>query len=462
MNTEAPISGVSFKPASLRGLLAHQAGLRPDDTAVTTADASLTFRELKSQADRLGSRLVGLGVLPDTCVGLYTESSADLMTGAWGILTAGAAYLPLSPDYPEARLRHMVEDSGAQVIVTQPHLREQARQLAPEGTVVVDLTDLAEDTVAPLPAPRGEHLAYVIYTSGSTGRPKGVMIEQRSIVSQLRWLANCGHLGPEVSILQKTPMSFDAAQWEILAPAVGARVVMGTPGIFRDPEAVIAMVCAHRVTALQAVPTLLQALVDTEEFGACTSLTRLFSGGEALTRALAQELFTALPGVSLVNLYGPTETTINATSHWIDPDALDVAPAGILPVGVPADNVTCYILDENMQPVDIGENGELFVGGVQVARGYIGLPEATAGRSSPRRSIRRNACTVRATSASGTRTAPSSSPAEPTTRSNCAATGSSWRRWRPGSRSTPGCGARQPSSPTTPAPEASPSSRQWS
>lgn len=380
MNTEAPISGVSFKPASLRGLLAHQAGLRPDDTAVTTVDGTLTFRELKSLADRLGSRLVGLGVLPDTCVGLYTESSADLMTGAWGILTAGAAYLPLSPDYPEARLRHMVEDSGARVIVTQPHLREQARQLAPEGTTVVDLTDIPEDPTAPLPAARGNHLAYVIYTSGSTGRPKGVMIEQRSIVSQLRWLANCGHLGPGVSILQKTPMSFDAAQWEILAPAVGARVVMGTPGIFRDPEAVIAMVRAHRVTALQAVPTLLQALVDTEEFGTCTSLTRLFSGGEALTRTLAQELFTALPGVSLVNLYGPTETTINATSHWIDPDALDGAPAGILPVGVPADNVTCYILDENMQPVDIGENGELFVGGVQVARGYIGLPEATAGR----------------------------------------------------------------------------------
>ncbi|MGW2489171.1 non-ribosomal peptide synthetase family protein [Streptomyces sp. NPDC001606] len=381
MNTQAPISGVFFKHASLRSLLDHQARLRPDDIAVTAAGGDLTFRELTTQADRLGSRLTELGVVPDTCVGLYTEPSAELVTGVWGILTAGAAYLPLSPDYPEARLRYMLENSGTRVVVTQPHLRERLGRLVPEGTTVVTLDDCpAAGAPAPDALPQGDQLAYVIYTSGSTGKPKGVMIEQRSIVSQLRWLDNCGHLGPEVSILQKTPMSFDAAQWEILACAVGSRVVMGGPGLYRDPEGIITMICEHRVTALQGVPTLLQALVDTEELGACTSLTRVFSGGEALTRALAQELFQALPGVSLVNLYGPTETTINATSHWVDPDALDESSPAILPVGVPADNVTCYILDENRQPVDIGESGELFIGGVQVARGYIGLPEVTRER----------------------------------------------------------------------------------
>jgi amino acid adenylation domain-containing protein len=380
MNTQPPITGVFSKPASLRGLLTHQARLRPDDIALTTSEGHVTFRQLKDGADRFGAHLAALGVTPDTCVGLYAEPSADLMTGVWGILTAGAAYLPLSPDYPEARLTYMVENSGAQVVVTQPHLRERALALVPEGTTVVTLADASGQPTAPLPDSRGDHLAYVIYTSGSTGRPKGVMIEQRSIVSQLRWLADCGHLGPGASILQKTPMSFDAAQWEILACAVGARVVMGSPGLFRDPEAIITMICEHRVTALQGVPTLLQALVDTEELTACTTLTRLFSGGEALTATLAKDLFTALPAVSLVNLYGPTETTINATSHWVDPDVLDEASAGILPVGVPADHVTCYILDENRQPVDIGESGELFIGGVQLARGYIGLPETTAQR----------------------------------------------------------------------------------
>ncbi len=384
MSIQAPISGVSYQHASLRSLLHHQARLRPDDIAVTTVGGDLTFHELKAEADRLGSHLAALGVGSDACVGLYTEPSADLVTGVWGILTAGAAYLPLSPDYPEARLRYMVENAGARVVVTQPHLRDRLLRLVPEGTTVVTATDApAVGTPLALPDVRSDHLAYVIYTSGSTGRPKGVMIEQRSIVSQLRWLDNCGHLGPDVSILQKTPMSFDAAQWEILACAVGARVVMGTPGLFRDPQGILTMICAHRVTALQGVPTLLRALADTEELGACSSLTRIFSGGEALTRTVAQDLFRALPGVSLVNLYGPTETTINATSFWVDPDALDEASGGIIPVGVPADNVTCYILDENRQPVDIGESGELFIGGVQTARGYIGLPEATKERFLP-------------------------------------------------------------------------------
>ncbi len=385
MSTRAPISGVSHMGVSLPALLAHQARLRPDDIAVTLPRASgesghLTFGGLDAAARRLGGHLVRIGVEPDSCVGLFIEPSAELTTGVWGILTAGAAYLPLSPDYPEDRLRFMVEDSGARVVVTQDHLRERALRLVPEGTTVVTASDVPDLPPGPLPQNRGHQLAYVIYTSGSTGRPKGVMIEQRSIVSQMQWLANFGHLGPEVSILQKTPMSFDAAQWEILAPVTGARVVMGAPGIFRDPEAIITAICEHRVTALQAVPTLLQALVDTEQLGACSSLTRVFSGGEALTRTLAKDLFAALPGVSVVNLYGPTETTINATSHWIDPDTLGEAPSGIVPIGTPADNVTCYILDENRQPVDIGESGELFLGGAQVARGYIGLPEQTEAR----------------------------------------------------------------------------------
>ncbi|MCF3961015.1 non-ribosomal peptide synthetase family protein [Streptomyces fuscigenes] len=380
MAIETLTSGVSLKGVSLGSLLEQQARIRPYAIAVTAVGRDLTFAELAFEAHRTGALLSSLGALPDTCVGLFTEPSADLVTGAWGILTAGAAYLPLSPEYPDDRLRYMIESSGTRVIVTQEHLRERLRGLAPEGTAVVTASDAPEAQPGPLPAAGGEHLAYVIYTSGSTGRPKGVMIEQRSVVSQLQWLANCGHLGPRVSILQKTPMSFDAAQWEILAAAVGARVVMGTPGIYRDPEAVIDMIAQHRVTALQAVPTLLRALIDTERLGACGSLHRIFSGGEALTTALARDLFEAVPGVSLVNLYGPTETTINATSHWVDPAGLGERPGGMLPVGVPADRVTCYILDESRRPVDIGETGELFVGGRQVARGYIGLPEETERR----------------------------------------------------------------------------------
>ncbi|MFD0367065.1 amino acid adenylation domain-containing protein [Streptomyces sp. NPDC127114] len=417
----APAYGLRLEDgACLPGLLEQQAVARPEAVAVVADDRRLTYRELTDSSGRLAAHLHGLGVSVDDCVGLYTEPSLDLMTGAWGILFAGAAYLPLSPEYPEDRLRYMIENSRTRVIVTQEHLRERLAAIAPAGTRIVTLTDLpdapldevphcgtgraggrtgaggaggpapGEPPAARVPEQRGAHptgprpdsLAYVIYTSGSTGKPKGVMIEHRSIVSQLRWMHSFGHLGSHVTVLQKTPMSFDAAQWEILAPAVGARVVVGAPGIYRDPEALIAAVNRHRVTTLQGVPTLLQALADLEEFRSCTTLRRVFSGGEALSQRLARTLLTELPWISLVNLYGPTETTINATACLVDPDSLGDG-AGSVPIGVPVDNTPCFILDEELRPVDIGTTGELYIGGVQLARGYLHRDDLTAERFIP-------------------------------------------------------------------------------
>ncbi|MEU2930549.1 amino acid adenylation domain-containing protein [Streptomyces sp. NPDC007251] len=366
----------------LPDLLREQATVRPDATAVTSGTESLTYRGLEAAAARLAGHLNALGTARDTCVGLYTEPSLDLMTGVWGILFAGAAYLPLSPEYPEERLRYMIEDSGTRVIVTQDHLADRLRGLAPRDTRVVTVTDSAGHPAALAPTPAPGDLSYVIYTSGSTGRPKGVLIEHRSILSQMRWLQMCGHLSPRTTVLQKTPMSFDAAQWEILAPAVGAHVVMAAPGSYRDPEALIDAVIRHDVTSLQCVPTLLQALLDTERLGSCTTLRRVFSGGEALSRQLARTFLDEVPWASLVNLYGPTECTINATAHLVDPQALPEG-AGSVAIGVPVDNTQCYILDENRAPVDIGETGELYIGGVQLARGYLNRPEQTEERFVP-------------------------------------------------------------------------------
>ncbi|WP_372495722.1 amino acid adenylation domain-containing protein [Kitasatospora humi] len=372
---------------SLPDLLMEQAEIQPDAVAVSFDDQGLTFQELKQAGNRLACHLHRQGVGADDCVGLYVEPSLDLMVGAWGILLAGAAYLPLSPEYPDDRLRYMLEDSRTRVVVTQDHLVGKLTELAPQGIRVVTLADshtcadggCAEVDQEPV---RPETLAYVIYTSGSTGRPKGVMIEHRSIMSQMRWLQDCGHLGLGTTILQKTPMSFDAAQWEILAPAMGGRVVMGAPGIFRDPEALISTIVKHEVTTLQCVPTLLQALLDTEEFHLCATLRRVFSGGEALSRALARSLADELPWVSLVNLYGPTECTINATAYLVDPDTIEQGP-GTISIGVPVDNTQCYILDENRAPVGIEETGELYIGGVQLARGYLHNEEQTKERFVP-------------------------------------------------------------------------------
>ncbi|MET8541140.1 amino acid adenylation domain-containing protein [Kitasatospora sp. NPDC004799] len=365
---------------ALTGLLDRQARTRPGSPAVLGEGGGLTFQELAGTARRLAAHLRGLGAGRDGCVGLYVEPSVELVAGAWGVLYAGAGYLPLSPEYPEDRLRYMIEDSGTRVVLTQAHLRERLAGLVPAGTAVVTFEDAppvrdaaGEEAVEP------DALAYVIYTSGSTGRPKGVLIEHRSVVSQLRWMHSAGYLDPGVTVLQKTPMSFDAAQWEILAPAVGARVVAGTPGLYRDPEALVAAVRRHGVTALQCVPTLLRALLDTEGFTGCTGLTRLFSGGEALSRRLARELGEALPQAALVNLYGPTECTINATSHLVDPaDPAD--GAGSVPIGRPVADTQCYVLDEDLVPVAADGVGELYIGGVQLARGYLNRPELTAER----------------------------------------------------------------------------------
>ncbi|MEE1788816.1 amino acid adenylation domain-containing protein [Streptomyces sp. SP17BM10] len=367
---------------ALTGLLDHQARTRPDAVAVVGEGRDLTFLELREDARRLAAALRRPDAGADTPVGLFIEPSAELIAAAWGVLYAGAGYLPLSPEYPEDRLRYMIEDSRTRIVVTQEHLRERLAALAPAGTEVVTFADAPavhpDDGGHPAP----ESLAYVIYTSGSTGRPKGVVIEHGSVVSQLRWMHSAGHLGPDVTVLQKTPTSFDAAQWEVLAPAVGARVVAGAPDLHRDPEALVATVHRYGVSALQCVPTLLQALLDTDGFADSHSLTGIFSGGEALSQRLARDLTTALPRATLVNLYGPTECTINATAHVVDPAALGDG-AGSVPIGRPVDGTRCHVLDAGLAPVGEGETGELYIGGVQLARGYLRRPELTAERFVP-------------------------------------------------------------------------------
>ncbi|WP_329176898.1 amino acid adenylation domain-containing protein [Streptomyces sp. NBC_01477] len=371
-------------------LLDSQALARPGDIAVVHEGESLTFRELADQAADVARYLYHLGVGADAGVGLFVEPSLDLVIGAWGVLRSGGAYLPLSPDYPEERIHHIVRDARLAVVLTQESLRHRLAEFLGAETVVITLDDVvdfakgrSDEESADLPGgPRPADLAYVIYTSGSTGRPKGVTIEHRSIAHQMRWLADSFGLGAGATVLQKTPVSFDAAQWEILAPAYGSRVVVGSGGIHRDPTRLIEAVVRHGVTTLQCVPTLLQALVDTDALDRCTSLTHLFSGGEALSRSLAGQLASALPGAALVNLYGPTECTINTSAHTVDPAALGEGP-GALPIGTPVTGLRYHILDAEGRPVPPGTTGELHISGIQLARGYLHQPLLTAERFLP-------------------------------------------------------------------------------
>lgn len=365
--------------ATLSDMLRHQVGAEPDRTCVIGARAQLSFAALHDQASQLAGAIAQSRAEPATVVGLYCDPSVDLICAAWGILVSGRAYLPLAADYPDERIRFMIEDSEAKTVVTQPHLAQRLRALAPAGTDILVCAEIqASAGAAPASGPP-DTLAYLLYTSGSTGRPKGVMIEQRNIVAQMEWLLNAGYLTAADRILQKTPMSFDASVWEILAPAVGATVVAGRPNVHRDPAALVRLVRDQGVTSLQCVPTLLQALLEQDGFAGLASLRSVFSGGEALSTRLAREVLDALPGRRLVNLYGPTECTINATAHEVTPEDLG-SSAATVPIGRTRAALRAHLLDDRMQPVPDGETGELYLEGPLVGRGYWGRPEETAAR----------------------------------------------------------------------------------
>lgn len=385
---------------SLSDMLRASIRLQPDRTAVSSGSRRLTFRQLGERSEHVAGRLRHLGVTRDDQVGVFMEPSLDLMVGVWGVLHAGAAYLPLSPEYPDERLRYMIVNSRAEVILADASLVPRLTAMTSPATRIVTLADARTGGTARQTGPAGpaeppgpagpaapadagpDDLAYVIYTSGSTGNPKGIGIEQHSIVSQMRWLADEQGLGPNRTVLQKTPFSFDAAQWEILAPACGSRVVMSAPGVYADPGGLVDLIVANEVTTLQGVPTLLRALVDTGRLSDCASLTQVFSGGEALTKTLAVELLDALPDCDLVNLYGPSECTINASAHRVDRADVQHGPDHVS-IGRPVRDLSFHVLDAAGRPVGPGESGELHIAGPQLARGYLGRPELTAERFLP-------------------------------------------------------------------------------
>ncbi|QPB82378.1 amino acid adenylation domain-containing protein [Pseudoalteromonas rubra] len=382
-NTHQSASGVALAEAEIKAinlieLMRHQVATQPDATAVVGHHESMTFAQLDLRAQQIAATLQQLDAKPDDYIGLFVEPSDDLVVGVWGSLYAGCGYLPLSPEYPDKRVLHMITDSKTQLILTQSHLKEKIISLVGPSVTVICLEELSnEQTYCAEVAP--ENLAYMIYTSGSTGTPKGVMIEHGNIVNQMRWLRQQFGFNNSTRIIQKTPFSFDAAQWEILACAMGACVVASEPGMYRDPMALIDAMIENEVTVLQCVPTLLQALLDTPGIQLCSSLQHVFSGGETLTKQLAAQFFEELPGLKLTNLYGPTECTINSSSYTVTQSTLEQDFEAIS-IGQAVANTHYYVLDDELQSVAAGESGELYISGAQIARGYFDRADITKER----------------------------------------------------------------------------------
>lgn len=365
----------------LHQLFEQQAARTPDAIAVISGYQQLTYRQLNHRANQVAHRLRKLGVVPDTFVGVCAERSLEMVIALLGSMKAGGAYVPLDPEYPQDRLLTMLQDCSPKAVLTQAHLLERI----PSTSIPVICLDKdwaqmeSESGSNPDVAMTGKNLVYCIYTSGSTGKPKGVPNFHHSIVNRLLWGQDTYHLTPSDRVLQKTPFSFDVSVWEFFWPLLnGAVLVMARPGGHKDPDYLVQLIQSEQITTVHFVPSMLAIFLAADGVEECRSIRHVFAAGEALPYELQCRFFERLP-VTLHNLYGPTETAVEVTYWECKRDYF----RQIVPIGRPVANTQAYILDGHLQPVPIGVAGELHIGGIQVAQGYLNRPELTAERFIP-------------------------------------------------------------------------------
>jgi amino acid adenylation domain-containing protein len=361
--------------ALLHALFAERAERAPQGAAVVAAETEWTAAELLARTHRLAHHLIALGAGPEVPVAVALERSPEWVTAVLAVLSSGAAFVPLDPGYPPSRLALMLELSGSPLLITDEALRDRfprsgARVLSIDGEAAAVA---ARPPTAPEVGVSPDNLAYVLFTSGSTGRPKAVSVTHRAAVNHMLWMVRELDLGEGERIVQRTPTSFDASLWEVFVPLLaGSPILLDRSGNQLDPESLLDLLAERRATALQVVPSMLRVLLDEPAFSRLPHLERLFCGGEALPRDLVERSFAA-GRRSVVNLYGPTETTIDATFH-----PCRRGGQGPVPIGRPIANVHAVVVDRRGGPAPSGAPGELWLGGAGLARGYLGAPAATA------------------------------------------------------------------------------------
>jgi len=366
---------------TLQALIQAQVANHPDDTAVICDHdqvfgvPSLTYAQLNDRVNQLAHLLRAEGVRPGSIVALVVERSFAMIIGILGIIKAGGAYLPISPDNPPDRTAYILKDGRVKILLLH---QKAAGRVDFEG-LTINLADpdaYRGSTANPAILNTAQDLAYVIYTSGSTGKPKGVMIEHRSLVNRLHWMQHACPIGARDMILQKTPYTFDVSVWELFWWALqGAKLCFLMPGGERNPMAIIETVRKHRVTVMHFVPSMLSVFLeylDGKPAAVQTSLAsvrQVFASGEALTPSHVKkfnDIWGRRTGVRLTNLYGPTEATVDVT-YFDCPAHNDF---DTIPIGRPIHNTKLYVIKDGQQ-VATGETGELCIAGIGLARGYL-------------------------------------------------------------------------------------------
>ncbi|WP_128895654.1 non-ribosomal peptide synthetase [Longirhabdus pacifica] len=365
----------TIEEKGLHEVVEEQVKRHPDAEAIIEEQQVYTYRQLNDRANQLAHALQHEGVKKGDIVGLCLSRSSECIISMLAIFKIGAAYLPLDPSYPITRLQYMIDDAKPVLILFEEHMDKRFTGAEVWKSMFIEREKeriATYSTTFEADSSGGKQLAYVMYTSGSTGKPKGVMIEHRSVVNELDSRSMYG-FNESDRMMFKASMSFDASVVEIFWPlTTGACVVIAKSGGERDPAYLVERIIEQQVTTIHFVPSMLNVFLDEKRVAECTSLRRGFSGGEKLTVDLQQKWFATL-SADLINRYGPTETTINATA-W---QCSDNTRIDDIPIGRPIQNVQAYVLDRYMQPVPIGVEGELHISGMGLARGYLRRPDLT-------------------------------------------------------------------------------------
>ncbi|MCF8605040.1 amino acid adenylation domain-containing protein, partial [Gordonia sp. HY442] len=351
--------------------------------ALVFGERRLTRAEFDARVAGLGRELIAAGVGPEVAVGVQIDRSVELLVAIHAVIAAGGHYVPLDARLPDDRSRYMVATSGAALVLVADGLddaRERydglavVRQISCSGPFEQAAPISDSERTAPV---LGDTAAYTLFTSGSTGRPKGVTVAHEAIANRLEWMHEWYSLGSGDVFVQKTPITFDVSVWELFLPvALGATLVIAEPGGHGDPEYMADLIRAEAVTAIHFVPSMLAAFTDVlgERLRELTSVRTLFTSGEALTASIAAPVLTALPSLELHNLYGPTEAAVDVTAQHVAFGSVGV------PIGVPVPATSTYVLDQSLSLVPAGVPGELYLGGVQLARGYAARTDLTSER----------------------------------------------------------------------------------
>lgn len=365
--------------AFVHRLIEEQASIRSNQTALVFQGETLSYGELNARANHLAHQLLSVGVGPEVPVAICLERSFDLVVAVLGVLKAGGCYVPLDPTYPAERLRFMLEECDALVLLTHTKGSQKAFASNPSIRYNLDKWQWEGGKSNPDVKLTRQHPCYIIYTSGSTGKPKGVVNLHQGLFNRLKWMQDTFQLSTHDAVLQKTPFGFDVSVWELLWPLMtGARMVIAKPEGHKDPRYLAEVIRDEAVTTLHFVPSMLHAYLEEPTAGNVPSLKRVICSGEALPPDV-QSRFFRIMNCELHNLYGPTEASIDVT-HWIcrKDDA-----ATSVPIGQAIDNTAIYILDDWLNPVPVGKVGEIYIGGIGLARHYLNRPAWTAAQFIP-------------------------------------------------------------------------------